>query len=69
MRLRVVADPATVDQRFILDEEKADRIEAVVGKYWPEKIDVWQIGDGDLAAQVIEARNALLSVLNLDELI
>ena len=69
LRLRVVADPATVDQRFILDEEKADRIEAVVGKYWPEKIDVWQIGDGDLAAQVIEARNALLSVLNLDELI
>ncbi|ALE16158.1 Succinylarginine dihydrolase [Altererythrobacter epoxidivorans] len=69
LRLRVVADPATVDQRFILDEEKADRIEAVIDKYWPEKIDVWQIGDGDLAAQVIEARNALLSVLNLDELI
>lgn len=69
LRLRVVADPATVDQRFMLDEEKADRIEAVIDKYWPEKIDVWQIGDGDLAAQVIEARNTLLSVLNLDELI
>ena len=69
LRLRVVADPATVDQRFILDDGKADRIEAVIDKYWPEKIDVWQIGDGDLAAQVIEARNALLSVLNLDELI
>lgn len=69
LRLRVVADPATVDQRFMLDDGKADRIEAVIDKYWPEKIDVWQIGDGDLAAKVIEARNALLSVLNLDELI
>ena len=28
--LRVVADPATIDPRFLLDEAKADRIEAAV---------------------------------------
>ncbi|MEE2794130.1 MAG: N-succinylarginine dihydrolase, partial [Pseudomonadota bacterium] len=30
LRLRVVADPATVDARFLLDEAKAERIEAVI---------------------------------------
>ena len=68
LRLRVVADPATVDQRFMLDEAKADRIEAVVGEMWPEAINPQDIGSEAIATCVIEAREALLSVLSLDEL-
>ncbi len=66
LRLRVVADPATVDQRFLLDEAKADRIEAVIGEMWPEAINPGDIGSEALALQVIEAREALLTVLSLD---
>lgn len=69
LRLRVVADPATVDQRFLLDDAKAQRIESVIAEMWPETIRPDQIGDGDLAATVLDAREALLGVLGLDELI
>lgn len=68
LRLRVVADPATVDARFLLDEAKAQRIEAVVAEMWPERIEPDDIGSDRLARTVIEAREALLSVLSLDEL-
>jgi succinylarginine dihydrolase len=69
LRLRVVADPATVDQRFLLDEAKAQRIEAVIAEMWPETIAPDQIGDPDLARVVLDAREALLGVLGLDELL
>lgn len=69
LRLRVVADPSTVDQRFMLDAAKADRIEAVVGEMWPEAIDPQDIGTDALAKRVIEAREALLTVLSLDTLV
>ena len=68
LRLRVVADPATVDARFMLDEAKAERIEAVIAQMWPETIQPDEIGTEALAAKVIEAREALLTVLSLDEL-
>lgn len=68
LRLRVVADPATVDARFLLDEAKADRMEAVIADMWPETIDPADIGSDSLAKTVIEAREALLAVLSLDEL-
>jgi succinylarginine dihydrolase len=68
LRLRVVADPATVDPRFLLDSAKADRIEAVIASHWPEAITPDQLGDSALAAQVIAARSALLDVLDLGEL-
>ncbi len=69
LRLRVVADPATVDQRFLLDEAKAQRIEAVIAEMWPETIAPDQIGDPALASEVLDAREALLGVLGLDELL
>lgn len=69
LRLRVVADPATVDQRFLLDEAKAQRIEAVIAEMWPETIVPQQIGEPALARQVRDAREALLGVLGLDELL
>lgn len=35
LRLRVVADPATVDARFIADDAKLDRIAEVIAAHWP----------------------------------
>ena len=68
LRLRVVADPATVDPRFLLDEAKADRIEAVIANHWPESIEPTQLGTDALAEEVETARNALLDALGLSEL-
>lgn len=69
LRLRVVADPATVDARFLLDEAKAQRIEGVVAAMWPETITPAMLGDPALERQVAEAREALLGVLALDRLL
>ena len=68
LRLRVVADPATVDPRFLLDETKADTIADVVERHWPEQIDPADLGDAALAATVAEARGRLLEALDLGEL-
>lgn len=68
LRLRVVADPATVDPRFLLDEAKIARIEAVVAAHWPETIRPDQLGDPTLAEQVVAARLALLDAVELGEL-
>jgi succinylarginine dihydrolase len=63
LRLRVVADPATVDPRFLLDAAKADRLEALVAAYWPEAIGPADLGNPDLWAQAWAARRALLAAL------
>ncbi len=68
LRLRVVADPATVDPRFLLDEAKAELIEDVVRRHWPEQIDPRDVGNEALAAEIRAARAALLDKLGLDEL-
>jgi succinylarginine dihydrolase len=68
LRLRVVADPASVDPRFMLDAAKAARIEAVVAAQWPEQISPADLGSTALAGQVRAARIALLNELQLSEL-
>lgn len=68
LRLRVVADPAQVDPRFLLEEAKAERIEAVVARHWPEQIDPVDLGSETLAQAVRTARLALLQELDLAEL-
>ncbi|MGX7895878.1 N-succinylarginine dihydrolase [Tsuneonella sp. HG222] len=68
LRLRVVADPANVDPRFLLDEPKADRIETIVAAHWPEEIDPSSLGDEGLERSVVTARAALLAELDLPEL-
>lgn len=68
LRLRVVCDPATVDPRFLLNEAKADLIESVIARTWPEQIDPSDIGSDSLAASVIAARLALLDALDLAQL-
>jgi succinylarginine dihydrolase len=68
LRLRVVADPATVDPRFLLSEERVDMLEKVVAQNWPEQIDPADLGRDSLAGSVIAARAALLAALDLGEL-
>jgi len=68
LRLRVVADPATVDPRFLLDEPKAALIESTVARHWPEQIDPRDLGNEALAGDVRAARGALLEALGLEEL-
>lgn len=68
LRLRVVADPATVDPRFLLDERKAEAIERTLERHWPEQIDPAQVGDEALGRDVVAARASLLAALDLDEL-
>jgi len=68
LRLRVVADPATVDPRFIADAAKLDRISDVVAKHWPEAITPGDLASAALAGDVRKARAALLDTLDLGEL-
>ena len=68
LRLRVVADPAMVDPRFMLDPAKASRIERIVAAHWPEAIRPENLGSAALVQQVIAARMALLEELELSEL-
>ena len=68
LRLRVVADPATVDPRFIANEAKLDQIASVVAAYWPESIVPDQLGDASLMDQVRAARMALLTMCDLTAL-
>jgi succinylarginine dihydrolase len=68
LRLRVVADPATVDQRFIADEAKLDRMAAVIAAHWPESIAPDQLGNAALVEHVQKARLALLDYCGLGAL-
>jgi succinylarginine dihydrolase len=68
LRLRVVADPATVDPRFLVDEAQLDRISALIEAWWPEAIAPADLADPALWGKVAAARSALLSTLDLGEL-
>jgi succinylarginine dihydrolase len=68
LRLRVVADPAHVDPRFLLSEAKAARIAGLIARDWPEQIDPADLGSQTLAETVRGARLALLDELDLAEL-
>jgi succinylarginine dihydrolase len=68
LRLRVVADPATVDPRFIVDDARLDRIADVVSRHWPEQIRHDELQQPALIADVERARAALLDSLDLSEL-
>jgi succinylarginine dihydrolase len=64
LRLRVVADPAIVDDRFLLDAAKADRLEALVSRYWPEAIGPNDLGNPDFWAEAWAARKELIKALS-----
>ena len=65
LRLRVVADPATIDPRFCLDGAKADRLAALITAHWPEAIGPADLGNPDLWAQAWAARRALVAELGV----
>lgn len=68
LRLRVVADPPSVDGRFMVDEAKLDEISAVIGRSWPEEVHHSELQNAALIADVERAREALLESLGLAEL-
>lgn len=68
LRLRVVADPDTVDPRFLLSDGKAETMERIIAAHWPAQIDPSDIGKDSLAGTVRAARAALLDALELGEL-
>lgn len=68
LRLRVVADPSTVDQRFMADEAKLDQMASAIAAHWPESIAPDQLGDSALVKQVQDARLALLKTCDLSDL-
>jgi succinylarginine dihydrolase len=68
LRLRVVADPATVDPRFMADEDRLDRIAGVIAAHWPEQIAPTDLTEPALWEQLAEARLELLRALDLAEL-
>lgn len=65
LRLRVVADPATIDPRFLVDAAKLDRIGSVIETHWPEHIDPAGLTDPALIATIRAARHALAETLDL----
>ncbi len=69
LRLRVAADPATVDPRFMVDEEKLDRIAGVIERAWPEEIHPDRLQDPALVAAIESARAELFAQLDLNDLI
>ncbi|MFL6735108.1 MAG: N-succinylarginine dihydrolase [Sphingomicrobium sp.] len=68
LRLRVVADPRTVDPRFLVDEPKLDEIATVIAEHWPEAIHVGDLQSPALVRDIEAARGALLSQLDLTDL-
>jgi len=68
LRLRVVADPATIDPRFIANTEKLDRIAAVIASHWPEALAPGDLNSRALIKELELARAALLDAIGLAEL-
>jgi len=69
LRLRVVADPATVDPRFLVDAAKLDRIAECIARHWPEQIAPDDLEDPALWDRIETARRALHALLDLDALV
>lgn len=69
LRLRVVADPVTVDPRFLVDEAKLDSVGEVIERCWPETLATDDLANGDLISQIEEARHRLLLSVGTVELI
>lgn len=68
LRLRVVADPAALDARFMVDTATLDRIGEVVAAHWPEALAPDDLADPATIGAIERGRLALLETLNLTEL-
>jgi succinylarginine dihydrolase len=69
LRLRVVADAAQVDPRFLVDDRKLDRVADVVSGHWPEQIQSDALQNPNLIRDIEGARAALLQALDLEQLL
>ncbi|WP_420139223.1 N-succinylarginine dihydrolase [Sphingomonas sp.] len=69
LRLRVVADPATIDPRFLADDAKLERVAHLIEEHWPEQILPEDLENPALWVRLGEARAALLKMLRLTELV
>jgi succinylarginine dihydrolase len=69
LRLRVVADPVTVDPRFLVDEAKLDLIAEIVRRQWPVEIGNAELQEPALIRDVERARVSLLDALDLAPLV
>jgi succinylarginine dihydrolase len=65
LRLRVVADPADIDPRFLVDEARIDGIARIVSDYWPERIAPDDLGDTRLIARIEQSWLTLVDHLAL----
>ncbi|MFD1105811.1 N-succinylarginine dihydrolase [Sphingobium olei] len=65
LRLRVVADPADIDPRFLVDEARLDGIARIVADYWPERIAPDDLSDTRLIAQIEQSWLTLVDHLQL----
>ena len=65
LRLRVVADPASVDPRFLVDRPKLDSIAEIVERWWPEEIASDELARPALVRDIEAARAQLLERLDL----
>jgi succinylarginine dihydrolase len=68
LRLRVVADPANIDQRFMANHDILDRLEALIKEYWPVQIAPADIGQTDILEKCEKAHHALVDLLDLQDL-
>ena len=68
LRLRVVADPGTIDPRFLVDDARLDLIGEIVGRLWPAEIHNDNLQAPSLLRDIETARRALLETLDLAEL-
>jgi succinylarginine dihydrolase len=69
LRLRVVADPGTVDPRFLVDSARLDAIAGIVERYWPEAIANDELVEPALIRDIEAARAQLLQALDLAALL
>jgi succinylarginine dihydrolase len=68
LRLRVVADPTTVDPRFLVDEAKLDRIASAIERFWPAEIHIDELQVPAQIQDIELARTKLLETLDLLQL-
>lgn len=69
LRLRVVADPATIDPRFIVDEAQLDTLAMLISEFWPVEIHSDALQRPSLVVDIERARHALLERLDLAALV
>ena len=69
LRLRVVADPAAVDPRFLVDSARIDSIAEIIERHWPEAIANDELTEPALIRDIETARVQLLQALDLAQLV